>query len=262
MRDPSEPDRYGRSFADVYDQWYDGAFATDEAVIALRALAGGGRVLELGVGTGRLAIPLARSGLDVTGIDASVEMIELLEIRRGTTPVDSVVGDMRRVDEVLSITGSDRRFALAFCAFNTILNLDTVDAIVDCLRATSALIEPAGLIAIEAFVPVPIDDIADHSLSPARVAAEVPVFVETSFDRASRRLSGRHVEVHRDGTRTRPWSVIVLSPTEIDELAERAGLRLIDRWSDWTAAPFEEVSTTHISIYSLRPDDPRRSSVA
>jgi SAM-dependent methyltransferase len=252
--DPPEQDdpaRYGRSFADVYDRWYADSFDTPGAVAALRELAGPGPILELGVGTGRLAVPLARSGLEVVGIDASVEMIERIHLVAGNEGPHAIIGDMRIVDRILRDAGRDERFSLAFCAFNTLLNLPDDDAVTRCLRGTREVLAPDGLVVIEALVPIDESDIPARSLGPARVDSASVVFIETTWDRSTRRLEGRHVEV-RDGAVTqRPWSVLVRSPEQIDAAAAEAGLILHDRWSDWAATPFDDASSTHISIFGL-----------
>lgn len=244
--DSFDPERYGRSFAEVYDAWYEGAFPTEECVAALRALAGEGPVLELGVGTGRLAIPLAHAGLEVVGIDSSAEMLEKLSHHDPEQTVDVRWGDMARVDQLPDI---DKQYTLAFCAFNTILNLGSADAIVECLQRTAKIVHPHGIIALEAFVPGDIENLPLRSLSPARVNSDQPVFIETTLDRSTRQLHGRHITVGRATVDVRPWSVVVLAPTELDELAQRAGLSLLERWSDWSASPFTDHSTSHISLF-------------
>lgn len=259
--EPPDPSRYGRSFADVYDDWYANSFDTDAAVMALQELAGRGPVLELGIGTGRLAVPLARSGLRVVGIDASIEMIDRLRRSTDERSLDAIVGDMEVVAEVVPAAGHHAPFSLVFCAFNTVLNLPSEEAVTRCLRGSRQVLADDGLVVIEAVVPVDESQIPDRSLTPARVTSSSVVFVETTYDRSTRRIAGRHVEVH-DGTVTvRPWSALMLTTAQLDRAATAAGLMLHDRWSDWSATPFDDRSSTHVSIYGIDAAAPTRGSV-
>ena len=245
-----DPGTYGRSFAEVYDAWYASTFDTEAAVTALIGMAHGGPVLELGVGTGRLAIPLARAGLPVVGLDASSEMLDLLPAVAPGAAVVAVLGDMSDVGSALDRAGISDRFSLILCACNTVLNLESSDAVTSCLRTSRERLRPGGIIVIEAFVPIDRLDIPRRSLSPAQVDSDVPVFIETQFDPASSRLDGRHVEVRPGSVVVRPWQVLVRSPAELDEDARAAGLVLVDRLGDWNGRPFDEASSSHISIYA------------
>lgn len=249
--EPSDPSRYGRSFADVYDEWYADSFDTHGAVSALQQLAGRGPVLELGIGTGRLAVPLARSGLEVVGIDASAEMIAHIARTTGEHGPEAILGDMESVADLVHATGRREPFSLAFCAFNTILNLPDGAAVTRCLHGTRRVLAADGLVVIEAIVPVEPVQVPDHSLTPARVTSSSVVFVETTHDRSRHRIDGRHVEIRAGSVTIRPWSVLLLSTDGLDRAAETAGLVLHDRWSDWAASPFDEQSSTHISIYGI-----------
>ena len=245
-----DPALYGRSFADVYDEWYAHSFDTESAVTALLHLAADGPVLELGVGTGRLALPLARSGLRVVGLDSSSDMLHQLAGQDVEVDVIPVLGDMCDVHESIRSSGVDDHFSLVFCAFNTLLNLANLDAIIRCLEGSRSSLRPDGRVVVEAFVPVDPTTIERTSLSPARVASDAAVFIETEFDGTSARLHGRHIEVRRGSVTVRPWSVLICGPGELDHAARRAGLELVDRWSDWSGQDFTEDSATHVSIYA------------
>ena len=247
--DDIDPARYGRSFADVYDEWYADSFDTGTAVATIVDLADGAPVLELGAGTGRLAIPLASGGLEVVALDASVEMLDRLRSADRTGLVEPVMADMT------SFAGSvaGRRFGAVVCAFNTILNLPTEAAIDACLTDVASVLSPRGVVAIEAIVPADPADVPSRSLTPARVRSDSVVFVETHFDAASGRLHGRHVEVSGGTVRTRPWSIILVGPERLDAAAASAGLVRLDRWSDWSRTPFDDGSTAHVSIYVAGP---------
>jgi SAM-dependent methyltransferase len=261
VTEPPDPSQYGRSFADVYDDWYADSFDTDGAVAALQELAGRGPVLELGVGTGRLAVPLARRGLRVVGVDASVEMIERLRRSADGGSLDAIVGDMELTCEVVAAAGHHVPFSLVFCAFNTILNLPSEAAVTRCLRGSRQVLADDGLVVIEAVVPVEESLIPDRSLTPARVTSSSVVFVETTYDRSARRIVGRHVEILDRTVTVRPWSVLMLTTAQLDRAATSAGLMLHDRWSDWSATPFDDRSSTHVSIYGIDASAPTRGSV-
>jgi SAM-dependent methyltransferase len=241
---------YGRSFAEIYDEWYADAFDTPAAVAALRELAGSGPALELGVGTGRLARPIAASGLRVVGIDASQEMLDQLRRHEGGESIVAVCGDMAAVAQELSRAEIKDSFSLAFCAFNTLLNLSDDDSIRQCLTQTHELLDADGYLVIEAFVPIDSDSVPLRSLTPAQVRSDAAVFIETRFDPETLVLDGQHVEVRAGSISKRPWSVILFGPDRIDAAAGLAGFSLVDRWSDWSGAEFTDSSTTHISIYA------------
>jgi SAM-dependent methyltransferase len=257
-----DPARYGEAFADVYDDWYADAFDTDGAVATLTGLAGPGPVLELGVGTGRLALPLAGAGLTVVGLDASPAMFERLSAKPGAAGVHTVLADMADVGgaitaaagspelpespgELIPIAG----YRLVFCAYNTFLNLDTEDAQRRCLAGCADLLAPDGAVVIEAYVPAPPDGLPRTSLDVAKVTTDAVVLTATEHDPLAQVVTGQHVEL-RDGTvRLRPWRVRYLTPEQLDALAADAGLVLAERWSDWRGTPFDDDSDTHVSVY-------------
>ena len=246
----SDPSTYGRSFADVYDEWYSSSFDTDGAISALRRLAGSGPVLELGVGTGRLALRLSEVGLRVVGLDASEEMLSRLRAADPDATVVPLHGDMTNVSASLKAANLSEEFSLVFCAFNTLLNLPDLESIIECLRGSREHLHADGRVVIEAVVPIHKSEIPPRSLTPARVNSDAAVFIETVFDASTSRLHGRHVEVRTHSVVTRPWSVLLCGPDLLDAAAQAAGLTLVERWADWSGAPFSEESTAHISIYA------------
>lgn len=247
--DRTDPARYGRSFADVYDEWYADAFDTDGAVAAIVDLAGGAAVLELGAGTGRLAIPLAVTGLEVVALDASVEMLDRLRDNDRAGLVEPVLADMSDFARSMAT----RRFGAVVCACNTILNLSDEVAVASCLADAAAVLEPGGVVVIEAVVPADPADVPTRSLTAARVRTDSVVFVETHVDPATGRLEGRHVEIAAGQVRTRPWSIVLCGPERLDAAARGAGLVLRDRWSDWSGHGFDDASMMHVSIYTAGP---------
>jgi SAM-dependent methyltransferase len=241
-----EPQAYGDAMAEVYDDWYadvSDVEATVAAVVELVRAAGGGRVLELGVGTGRLAIPLAVAGLDVTGIDVSVAMLDCLRAKRGADAVTVVHGDM--TDEL-----PDGPFAVVLVAFNTFFSLTTADAQERCLAHVAERLAPQGRFVLEAFVPDEERIDAGSRVEVRSLSRDRVVLTVSRHDAELQRAEGQFVELSEaGGVRLRPWSLRYAGPTELDRMATAAGLELVSRWSSWTGATFDAHSTNHVSLY-------------
>jgi len=247
-----DPARYGDAFADVYDDWYRDAFDTEGAVAALVALAGDGPVLELGVGTGRLAIPMAREGLPVVGVDASAAMLERLAAKDGGHLVRAVLGDMADLDALADLGDPDRRaappFSLVFAAYNTFFNLDTEAAQRRCLRSCAALLADGATLVVEAFVPAE-GELARTSLDVRSVTVDAVVLTATEIDLADQVVTGQHVEIRDGSVRLRPWRVRYLSPAQLDALASACGLVRVERWGGWDRRAFDDSCQSHVTLY-------------
>jgi SAM-dependent methyltransferase len=237
---------YGDAFADVYDEWYADVTDVGATVALLIGLAGTGPVLELGTGTGRLAIPLAESGLEVHGIDASAAMLERLTAKPGGDAVHVHLGDM--VDDL-----PPGPFSLAIAAYNTLFNLRSAQRQHAAFAAVAARLRDGGRFAVEAFVP---DEhqraggtVSVRSLSVDRVVLSIDV-----HDPGGQRVDGQLVELtERDGVRLRPWSIRYASPEELDAMAASCGLTLEHRWEDAAGTAFTPDSARHLSIYRVAP---------
>ena len=243
---PSTPD-YGRSFADVYDEWYadvSDVEATVEHVAELAAAAGGGRVLELGVGSGRLALPLAARGLDVTGIDTSDSMLDLLAAKPGAAALTVHRGDMAEVDTLV-----DDGFAVVFVAFNTFFNLDSEQQQRRCLEAVARILEPRGSFVIEAFVPTDPPERIERDLSATRVELDRLVIAATEHDPGAQTITGQHVDITEAGVRLRPWRIRYATPVQIDDMASNVGLVLAERHAGWRREPITASTMSHVSRY-------------
>lgn len=236
---------YGEGFADVYDDWYRSVSDVDATVALMVSLAGpGGRVLELGVGTGRLAVPMAAAGLAVTGVDSSPAMLARLTARDRSGAVEVVCGDM--------VEGlPDGPFDAVLVAYNTIFNLLDVATQQRCFATVAERLVPGGAFVVEAFVP----DVATQAATPTDVSVRsmavdrvvLSVTVNTPEDQ---RAEGQFVELtEAGGVRLRPWSIRWATPAQLDAMAAAAGLTLADRWEDTAMAPFDDTSTAHVSVY-------------
>ncbi|MET0727038.1 MAG: class I SAM-dependent methyltransferase [Acidimicrobiales bacterium] len=253
---------YGDRFAEVYDDWYGDITDVEACARHLAALAGGGPALELGIGSGRLALPLVRRGVAVHGIDTSPAMIEQLRAKPGGEDIPVTLADMAD----LSVLGP-ARFTLVFVAFNTLFNLPSEAQQRRCIAGAAALLTPAGALVIEAFVPAdPVAGSAEASVTPRRIHADEVVLTVSQVDHRAQTISGQHVHLRESGTRLRPWHLRYATPEQLDTMAGAAGLELVDRVADWDGGPFDESSSVHVSTYrraSVRgvpehpPADPR-----
>jgi SAM-dependent methyltransferase len=244
---------YGDAFADVYDEWYTGISdaAVTAAVVAGLAgeIAGGrrGRVLELAVGTGRLALPLAATGLEVHGIDTSAAMLERLRARDPDGHVTAVLGDM--VDDLPA-----GPFDVALLAYNSLFNLESAERQAACFAAVAARLAPGGTFVVEAFVPEDPPRVGTVVTVRSMTATEVVLSI-SDHDPAAQRAEG-HLVQFVDGAkvRLRPWSVRYAAPPELDRMAASAGLSLRARWEDFERHPFGDGSPRHVSVYALSRD--------
>ncbi|WP_082126805.1 class I SAM-dependent DNA methyltransferase [Allosalinactinospora lopnorensis] len=212
----------------------------DPAVDVLERLAGGGRALELGIGTGRVALPLARRGVPVHGIDLSRAMVARLRAKPGGDAIGVMIGDF-------ATTGVEGTFSVAYLVFNTIMNLTTQAARVACFRNAAAHLEPGGRFVIEVGVPdlrrLPEGQVAvPFHVSPTQWAFDL-------YDVATQAMSSNYVEVvdGRGEYRSIPFRYVW--PAELDLMAQIAGLRLRERWDGWTREPFTSLSRQHVSIW-------------
>ena len=236
---------YGDRFAEVYDDWYGDVTDVAACTARLAALAGGGPVLELGVGSGRLAVPLAQLGVDVHGIDASAAMVERLRAKPGGDRVTVTIGDMSEL-----ALADPPPFSVVFVAFNTLFNLATEAEQRRCLHRVTELLAPGGFLVVEAFVPR--DDVAtgaEASVAPRHIAADEVVLTVSRVDRGEQTITGQHIHLREDGIRLRPWHLRYLSPSQLDALATDAGLTLATRAAGWGDEPFTASSSVHVSSY-------------
>ncbi|MFF4502886.1 class I SAM-dependent DNA methyltransferase [Streptomyces sp. NPDC001401] len=234
---------FGESVAAAYDESSAEMFmpdAVEPAVDLLAELAGTGRALELGVGTGRIALPLSRRGVEVYGIDLSRAMVERLRAKPGGDAIGVTIGDF-------ATTRVEGGFSLAYLVFNTIMNLTTQDAQVDCFLNAAAHLEPGGHFVVEVMVP----DL--RRLPPGQNA--VPFRVEDGrlgfdlYDVATQSMSSHHVRVEGDRSSYLTVPFRYAWPAELDLMARLAGMRLRDRWDGWTREPFTSGSQQHVSVW-------------
>jgi len=245
---------YGDGFADVYDRWYPEVTDTAACVALIaelaRSAADGRQVLELGIGTGRLALPLSARGLDVTGIDASTEMLDALAAKPGADRLTVLVGDMADAADLLAPpTAAGDGFAVAFAAYNTLFNLATAEAQSRCLRGVAERLAPDGHLVVEGFVPTDDPTARRDDVAVSRIDSTELVLSATLHDPDAQSITGQHVQITEGNIRLRPWLVRYLWPDQLDALAAAAALELEHRWSDWERTPFDDTSPVHVSVY-------------
>ena len=242
---------YGERFADVYDELYHGVSdvpATTRFLDELvRDTTGGspGRVLELAAGTGRLAIPLAELGHDVTALDISPDMLDQLRRKDGTGRITTVVGDMARDLPV-------GPFDVVFIAFNSLFMLTDPDDQAACFASVATVLGDRGAFVLEPFVPYdPPRPGAAFELR-AMTADRVVVSISTT-DPASQVVTGQIVDlVHGQPVILRPYVLRYSTPGELDAFAARAGLHLAERYADFERSPFGDDSSFHVSVYRVQ----------
>jgi SAM-dependent methyltransferase len=248
------PHTYGDSFADVYDLWYpevSDAAATVDALVALAA----GRpepVLELGIGSGRLALPLAERGVAVWGIDASAAMVERLRAKPGGATLPVALGDMATLDLASLPGGAEARFCVVFAAYNTLFNLTTMAAQERCLRRVAEVLAPGGVLVVEAFVPPDGADGTEDAVSLRTLEVDRVVLSVSRHRPDHQVIEGQAIELTSGGIRLRPWMVRYAPVAELDRLAWSAGLRLRHRHGGWRDEPFAATSSVHVSVYEPR----------
>jgi SAM-dependent methyltransferase len=235
---------FGEEVAARYDDPADRMF--DPAVIApavdvLAELAGEGAAVEFGIGTGRIALPLAERGVRVHGIDLSEAMVARLRAKPGGTAIGVTLGDF-------ATARAEGAFSVVYLVFNTIMNLTSQDAQVACFANAAAHLEPGGRFVIEVGVPdlqrlPPGETVRAFTVTPERLGFD-------EYDVVRQRLSSHHYRVAEDGSfdsLSVPFRYVW--PAELDLMARLAGMTLRERWHDWTRAPFTASSTSHVSIW-------------
>ena len=233
------PSTYGDRIADIYDDLY-GDMDPTTAVSLLRDLAGSGRALELAIGTGRVAVPLAEAGVDVTGIDASQAMVERLKAKTDLIPV--MIGDFSDVDV-------DGAFSLIYVVFNTFFGLLTQDDQIRCFENVAAHLEPGGRFVVEAFVPDLSRFDRGQRTQVTSVGTDSIKLDVSVHDMSAQRVDSQHVIVTGDSINHYPVSVRYAYPPELDLMARLAGLALEHRWAGWDRSPFTSSSGKHVSVY-------------
>jgi SAM-dependent methyltransferase len=233
--DEHRAERYDADSAEMFDP-----AIVEPTVSFLADLAGDGAALELGIGTGRIALPLRQRGVRVHGIDLSSAMVERLKSKRGTDDIDVTIGDF-------ATTKIDGTFRLAYLVYNTIENLTTQDEQVECFRNAAAHLEPGGHFVIEVGVPglqrlPPGETVRAFTLSPTRLGFD-------EYDVVSQGLISHHYWTAGGELESFSMPFRYVWPSELDLMARIAGMTLSERWGGWQREPFTSDSTSHVSVW-------------
>jgi SAM-dependent methyltransferase len=227
--------RYDDSSADMFDP-----AVVDPVVDFLVELAGNGRALELGIGTGRIALPLAQRGVPVHGIELSKAMAARLRAKPGGEDIGVAIGDF-------ATTMVDGTFSVAYLVFNTISNLTTQAAQVACFRNVAAHLEPGGCLVIEVGVPALQRLPPGETIRPFHVSETRWGFDE--YEVANQGLTSHHLRIVDGRVERNSVPFRYTWPSELDLMAQLAGMKLRDRWSGWKRVPFTSDSRKHVSVW-------------
>jgi len=239
-------DSFGPRVAAAYD---DGPRGDEEAAVArLAELAGAGPALELAIGTGRIALPLAATGVRVDGIELSAAMIERLRAKPGGAALAVEHGDMAAV----VMPG---RYRLVYVVFNSLMNLITQDDQVRCVANAARHLAEDGVFVVENVVPDlmyglrPDRDGIDQYVDAGAIGPDGVTVEVGRFDRATQRVDKCHVRLGAGGVAVDPLALRYVWPSELDLMARLAGLRLRERCGGWSGEPFDGRSLRHVSVY-------------
>ena len=231
---------YGERVAGVYDEWH--SEYDPRAIDMLAELAHGGKALELGIGTGRIALPLSARGVEVHGIDAAISMISRLRSKPGSEKITITQGNFADV-------AVEQKFALVYVVFNTFFALTTQEAQVQCFRNVASRLSEGGCFVIEAFVPDLTRFVRDQVNLVTKITVDEVQLDVGQHDPLTQRVVSQKVVIKDGKIRQFPVQIRYAWPAELDLMAQLAGLRLRERWSSWTREPLTAQSMKHISVY-------------
>ncbi len=226
-------DYFAGRVAERYDE-STAPMPVEPVVDFLAGLAGNGPALELGIGTGRVALPLRQRGVEVHGIDLSPDMVEQLRAKVGGEGIAVTIGDF-------ATTKAGGTFSLVYVVFNTIANLTTQDAQVACFQNVASHLSPGGCFVVELGVGSR-GGLHVFDLSDTHVGVD-------EYEPATQRLVSHHFTLDRDGWHRMSVPFRSVSPGELDLMARLAGLTLRERYGDWNREPFTNESTKHVSVW-------------
>ncbi|MDP8959379.1 MAG: class I SAM-dependent methyltransferase [Actinomycetota bacterium] len=237
---------YGDRIAEFYDRRYGGLPDLEAAVHLLAEVAEGGPALELGIGTGRIALPLAERGIEVHGIDASQAMVAKLREKPGGEGLPVTIGNFADV-------GVEGAFPLVFVAFNTFFALLSQEDQLRCFRNVAVHLTSGGRFVIRAFMPDLTRFTRDQSITVNRVELDEVELDLSHHDPVGQQITSQHLVIDQQGVRLFPVALRYAWPSELDLMARLAGLRLEHRWGGWRRQPFAASSGSHVSLYIRDP---------
>jgi SAM-dependent methyltransferase len=234
---------FDERFAARYDEFVGEMFdpdVVDPVVDFLVEIAGSGRALELGIGTGRIALPLRQRGVPVHGIELSKAMVARLRAKPGGGSIGVTIGDF-------ATTTVDGTFSVAYLVFNTIMNLTTQEAQIACFRNVAAHLEPGGCFVVEVVVPE-LQRLPPGETLRALYLSETKSGID-EYDVVTQGLTSHHLTVVEGRLERFSIPFRYVWPSELDLMAQLAGMSLRERWSGWTREPFTSGSRKHVSVW-------------
>ncbi|HLI57390.1 MAG TPA: class I SAM-dependent methyltransferase [Actinomycetota bacterium] len=239
-----EASTYGDRIASIYDVLYPPGPDADMAAGMIASFAGGGAVLELGIGTGRIALPLRELGVDVRGIDASAAMVEQLRAKPGGEAIPVTIGDFTALP-------GDACYSLVFVAFNTFFALPDQEAQLRCMHSVAEHLTPGGAFVVEVFVPDPTRFDRGQRTATSLLAGDWVVLESAVHDPVAQKVRLVHALITARENRLYPLELRYAWPAELDLMARVAGLRREERWGGWDRSPFTAASERHVSVYRM-----------
>jgi SAM-dependent methyltransferase len=237
------PETYGDRIADVYDALTETMPDPVDCVDRLAELAGPGPALELGIGTGRVALPLAARGVEVHGIDASAAMVAGLRAKPGGAAIPVTMGDFAEV----AVEGTYR---LVYAVFNTFFSLLTQDDQVRCFEAVAGRLAPGGAFVLELFMPDPALHPGGQSVRTRHLGLDQARLDLALHDPVAQRVDFHNLLLSAEGIRVLPGTVRYAWPSELDLMARLAGLRLRERWGGWRREPYTaSTQGLYVAVY-------------
>ena len=238
------PSTYGERIANVYDTWFSLPKDTEPAVEFLAGLAGVGPALELGIGTGRVALPLAARGIEVHGIDASEAMVAKLRAKEGGDRIPVTMGDFAEF-------GVEGKYPLVYVVFNTLFALLTQEDQLRCFANVARRLTDGGAFVIQAFVPDVTLFTRGARLATQFVGVDKAVMDVAELDMATQQVIAQHVVLEDGRVSMYPVKLRFTYAPEMDLMARLGGMRLRERWAGWSKEPYGASSGQHISVYEL-----------
>jgi SAM-dependent methyltransferase len=233
---------YGERIADIYDELHGFLETTEAAADFLAGIAGRRRALELGIGTGRVALGLVGRGIRVCGIDASPAMVEKLRAKPGGDTIPVTIGDFADV----KVSG---QFSLIFVVFNTFFGLLSQESQIKCFERVARHLTDDGAFVIEAFVPDPSMFRRGQIVEAKHVDATTANLHAAVHDPVAQQVHSANILLSETGTRFYPIQIRYAWPAELDLMARIAGMHLRERFGGWKREPFNKSSGIHVSVY-------------
>lgn len=232
---------YGNRWSEIYDglAWP----GPEAAVDFLAKLAAGAPALELAIGTGRIAIPLAQRGVEIHGIESSVEMIDKLHEKQGDTAIPVSKGDIGKFEV-------DQQYSLVFLVLNSIYALQSQEEQISCFASAAAALRPGGHFVVEAFMPDPTRFRRNCWTQIHKIELDHVLIEADKHDPSTQQILEQHIHLHQGRVDLYPAFLRYIWPSEMDLMARLAGLRLVERFGGWDHEPFDAQSGNNVSVYS------------